>query len=146
MTNRNQLARTSNTPGRTQLINFFQNENKQTLVDLPGYGYAKMPTLVKRKMIVMIEEYFTSREQLVKTFVLVDSRIGPTIDDEMMIDYLNKTGREVMVLITKSDKANQKQLHLTKEKLKDIFGDLMVISSVKGTNISKLKKIIDSHF
>lgn len=146
LTNQNQLARTSNTPGRTQLINFFQDKEKRTLVDLPGYGYAKMPKNVKMKMIIMIEDYFQDRDQLVKTFVLIDSKVGPTTDDILMLESLREMGRDTMVLVTKSDKAKQSEIHATTEKLKDLVGDFMIISSYKGTNINKLKKVINAHF
>lgn len=146
LTNQNQLARTSNTPGRTQLVNFFQDNNNRTLVDLPGYGYAKMPKNIKLKMIMMIEEYFLNREQLVKTFVLIDSKVGPTIDDKLMLQSLREMGRESMIIITKADKTKQSELFKTIESVKDLSGDYLVISSLKGTNISKLKSIINSHF
>ncbi|NQZ65705.1 MAG: YihA family ribosome biogenesis GTP-binding protein [Mycoplasmatales bacterium] len=146
LTNQSQLARTSNTPGRTQLINFFQDINKKTLVDLPGYGYAKMPKNVKMKMIVMIEEYFLRRKELIQTFVLIDSKVGPTIDDKLMIDSLKEINREFIVVLTKSDKVKQSELHKTEKSLKKITNDYIIVSSKKGTNIQKLKKIINSFF
>ncbi len=142
LTNQRQLARTSNTPGRTQLINFFQDSKKRTLVDLPGYGYAKMPKSVKAKMIIMIEEYFLNRKELVKTFVLIDSKIGPTIDDILMIKSLNEINREFIVILTKADKVNQSDLYKTKQRLLELAKNFVIISSLKGTNIQKLKKII----
>lgn len=146
LTNQNQLARTSNTPGRTQLINFFQDNDKKTLVDLPGYGYAKMPKDVKLKMIMMIEDYFSNRNELIKTFVLIDSKVGPTVDDQLMLQSLREMGRDTMVLITKADKSKQSEIYKTIEAVKDLTGDYLVISSLKGTNISKLKKVINAHF
>lgn len=146
LTNQKGLARTSNTPGRTQLINFFQDDKKRTLVDLPGYGYAKMPKNIKAKMIIMIEDYFSHRKELIKTFVLIDSKIGPTIDDKLMISSLREVGREVMVILTKSDKAKQSDMYKTKEKLRDLVGDFIIVSSVKGTNVQKLKKMINTLF
>lgn len=146
LTNQNQLARTSNTPGRTQLVNFFQDDKKRTLVDLPGYGYAKMPKTQKRKMILMIEEYFLHRKQLSKVFVLIDAKVGPTSDDLLMLESLKELGRESMIILTKADKVKQSEMYETKKRLNNITNDYIVISSIKGTNISKLKKIINSHF
>lgn len=145
LTNQQSLAKASKTPGRTQLINFFQ-DGKKTLVDLPGYGYAKMPNAQKKKMIIMIEDYFVERQELVKTFVLVDSKIGPTIDDEMMISSLQSMGKEVMVIITKTDKSKQSELHKTKLAVQKLCSDFIAVSSLKGSNINKLKKIIDTNF
>ena len=94
----------------------------------------------------MIEEYFTYREELIKTFVLIDAKVGPTDDDKLMLDSLREMGREVMVLITKVDKVKQAEIYKTTEKVKDLIGDFLIISSHKGTNINKLKAIISSHF
>ena len=143
ITNQQSLAKTSKTPGRTQLINFFQ-EGDKVLVDLPGYGYAKMSMNRKRKMILMIEEYFTERQELKAVFVLIDSKIGPTEDDKMMISFLNELGRKVIVVLTKADKAKQSEVHKTKMKITKLCDDFIQVSSLKGTNIGKLKKIIDS--
>lgn len=145
ITNNQYLARVSNTPGRTQLLNFFQEENKM-LVDLPGYGYAKMPINKQKEMIIMIEDYFNHRQQLVKVFVLVDAKIGPTPDDEMMLEFLKNLELSTMVIINKADKANQSQIHATKKSLEALCNDFLVVSSHKGTNLAHLRKIIDAQF
>ena len=137
------LARTSNTPGRTQLINFFQDGQK-TLVDLPGYGFAKMPLKIKAKMFVMIEEYFETREELVKTFLLMDSRIGPTKDDIQMVEYVKGMNRNFTIILTKSDKSKQSEISKSLKAAQLLSEDIILVSSRKGTNISKLKKVIDS--
>lgn len=145
ITNNQYLARVSNTPGRTQLLNFFQEDNKM-LVDLPGYGYAKMPTDKQREMITMIEEYFQEREQLIKVFVLIDAKVGPTADDQLMLEYLDSIEMPVTVIITKADKANQSQIHATKKNVGDLCDDFIVTSSHKGTNLAHLRKVIDAQF
>ena len=145
LTSQNQLARTSNTPGRTQLINFFQDTNKKTFVDLPGYGYSKIPKKQKLKMMLMIEEYFQQRIQLIKTFILVDSKIGPTKEDLFMVKFLREINQDFMIIMTKSDKSNQSELYKSKKEVEKITDDYLVISSIKGTNINKLKKIINSY-
>lgn len=89
ITNNSKLARTSKTPGRTQLINFFQNEHNAVLVDLPGYGYAKISQAQKEQMMLMIEEYLLNRSQLKNLFLLIDARHGITKIDEQILTFLN---------------------------------------------------------
>ena len=139
------LARTSNTPGRTQLINFFQDD-KKTLVDLPGYGFAKMPFKIKKRMFKMIEEYFETRVQLVKTFLLMDSKIGPTKDDIQMVEYVKSLDRDFIIILTKSDKSKQSEIAKSVKIASGLSNDVILVSSKKGTNIFKLKKVIDSIF
>jgi len=142
LTNRKSLARTSNTPGRTQLINFFQ-DGKKTIVDLPGYGYAKMSKTKQREMLEMIREYFETREELKKVFVLVDTLVGPTKLDLEIIEYLNQIDRDYIVVLTKCDKANQSQRHKTKVAMDKYENEYFLVSSYKGTNISKLRNYLD---
>jgi len=143
LTNRKSLARTSNTPGRTQLINFFQ-DGKKTIVDLPGYGYAKMSKFKQREMLNMIREYFETRKELKKVFVLIDTLVGPTELDLEIIEYLNQIDRDYIVVLTKSDKANQSQTHKTKVKMDKYENEYFSVSSRKGTNIPRLRKYLES--
>ena len=145
LANQKSLARTSNTPGRTQLINFFQ-EDKKVLVDLPGYGYAKMPLKIKEKMLSMIENYFLTRKELIKVFVLVDSKVGPTIDDVQMIEYLLGINRDVFIVMTKADKAKQSELHKSINKVKELNVEFIQVSSKKGKNINNLRNYINKLF
>ncbi len=143
LTNQKALARTSNTPGRTQLINFFQEDNKM-IVDLPGYGYAKMPPKVKAEMLEMIQNYFETRKELIHTFVLVDSKVGPTKDDLQIIDYLIGIDREFSVVLTKADKGTQSELSKTLKRMVELEIDALLVSSKKGKNINNLRhKIIN---
>src|SRR5215213_7993839 len=89
LANRKQLARVSNTPGRTQLINLFVLPTGATVVDLPGYGYAAVPTREKQTWQAMIERYLLEREPLQALLLLVDGEIGPTKLDLQMIDWVN---------------------------------------------------------
>lgn len=145
LTNQKSLARTSNTPGRTQLINFFQDGNK-TFVDLPGYGYAKMPLPVKEQMLLMIQNYFYTRKELIKVFVLIDAKIGPTKDDKEIIDFLKKINRDIFIVMTKIDKTNQSQLHKATKKIEDTDLEYLQISSKTGKKISNLRNYINSLF
>ncbi len=145
ITNNQYLARVSNTPGRTQLLNFFQ-ENNKILVDLPGYGYAKMPLKKQKEMFAMIEDYLQDRKQLIKVFLLIDAKVGPTEDDQLMLEYLVTIDLPITIVITKADKANQSQVHATKKSVSQFTDDFVITSSHKGTNLAHLRKIIDAQF
>ncbi len=98
------LARTSSTPGRTQCINFFSLEEKWMLVDLPGYGYAKVPDRIRERWGSMIEEFFREYAQLRLAVVIVDARHEPTELDSGMVAYLQELGLPFVVAATKVDK------------------------------------------
>ena len=105
------LARTSSTPGRTRLINMFDINNGQfTLVDLPGYGYAKASKSEKNTWDSLIGGYFENSEKLAHVFVLVDLRIPPTTLDKQMLGYLYHFGLPFSVVATKSDKLSRAQI------------------------------------
>lgn len=104
LVNRKSLARTSGTPGKTRVINFFQVNDDLYLVDLPGYGYAKVAKDEKAKWGSMIEDYLNNREQLKLVILLVDIRHEPTKDDKLMFDWMKATGSQMLVVATKADK------------------------------------------
>lgn len=101
------LARTSNTPGRTQTINFYGVDERLCLVDLPGYGYAKVPQTVKRQWGPMIERYLTGRDNLVGVLQIIDIRHPPTADDEAMAEWLRQSGVPAVAVATKADKISR---------------------------------------
>lgn len=105
--NRRQLARTSKTPGRTQLVNFFHLAAGQRLVDLPGYGYAKVPPATQAHWRALLERYFTSRASLRGLFLAVDVRRSLGELDLQMLAWCRALGRPVHVLLTKADKLNR---------------------------------------
>jgi GTP-binding protein len=105
------LARTSSSPGRTQTINFFLINDRIYFVDLPGYGYAKVPKVVKEKWGVMIEGYLRDREQLKLALMLVDSRMPPMESDVMMKQWLDHHRIPNAVVLTKIDKISRNQLN-----------------------------------
>ena len=105
--NRKRLARTSNTPGRTQLINFFLINGSFHLVDLPGYGFAKVPTRVKAEWGKMVEGYLAKRIQLRGVVQLVDIRHAPTTEDLQMYNWLKHYGIPTAVVATKADKISR---------------------------------------
>ena len=104
LTNQKALARTSKQPGRTQLINYFELDKGQYLVDLPGYGYAKVPDSIKKNWQKTLNEYLTKREQLKGIILLVDSRHPIKEFDKMMIDFATSSQIKLHILLTKSDK------------------------------------------
>ena len=108
ITERTALARVSRTPGRTQLINFFELGNERRLVDLPGYGFAKVPEQVRARWLELMEHYFKVRESLVGLVLIVDSRRGLGPQDTEMLEWMLARGRQAHVLLTKSDKLNRR--------------------------------------
>ena len=107
--NRKSLARVSSAPGKTITINFYEVDKKLFLVDLPGYGFAKRTAEDKKQWSALTDGYFTSNrniDRLALVVQLVDSRIGPTKDDEMMLDYLAAAELPFIVVATKTDKLN----------------------------------------
>lgn len=105
---RHGLARTSKTPGRTKLLNFFEVEPDRRIIDLPGYGYAKAHETERAQWTALIEQ-LPARESLVGLFLIVDIRRGVTDHDDQLIEWARAAGWQVHVLLTKSDKLNQRE-------------------------------------
>ncbi len=122
MINRKALARTSQNPGKTRTINFYNVESKLYFVDLPGYGYAKAPKSEIAKWGKMIEDYLIKRETLKAIIMLVDIRHEPGANDKMMYDWLKHYGHKIIVVATKSDKLKRSQLPKHKKMLSEGLG------------------------
>ena len=105
--NRNNLARTSATPGKTQTLNFYLANNSFYIVDVPGYGYASTNREQQKKLGLMIEEYLAKRKELKRVFMLVDFRIKPTEDDVLMYQYLKYYDIPVTLILSKADKVGK---------------------------------------
>ena len=148
--NRKNLARVSSMPGKTITINFFKVENDVRIVDLPGYGYAKVAKGEKRRWAEMMEGYFQSPRNIKLVVQLVDMRHKPSEDDYVMMRFLQDAGLPFIVAATKSDKLNKTQYNERKNALREElaeFGDNITIlpfSSEKGEGTEELKKIIES--
>lgn len=148
--NRKNLARVSSMPGKTITINFFKVENDVRIVDLPGYGYAKVAKGEKRRWAEMMEGYFQSPRNIKLVVQLVDMRHKPSEDDYIMMRFLQDAGLPFIVAATKSDKLNKTQYNERKNALREElaeFGDNITIlpfSSEKGEGAEELKKIIES--
>jgi GTP-binding protein len=108
ITERAGLARVSRTPGRTQLINFFELAPDKRLVDLPGYGFAKVPEQVRARWLALMEHYFEVRESLAGLILIVDSRRGLGAQDTAMLEWARARARPAHVLLSKSDKLNRR--------------------------------------
>ena len=108
LTARTGLARVSRTPGRTQLINFFELAPERRLVDLPGYGFAKLPERVRLHWLELMQHYFNVRESLVGLMLIVDSRRGLGAQDAAMLEWVLARDRSAHVLLTKADKLNRR--------------------------------------
>jgi len=107
--NRKSYARTSAQPGKTQTINFYNINEELYLVDLPGYGYAKVSQEVKEKWGKLIEKYLNTSKQLKTVFLLIDIRHEPSANDKMMYDWIVHNGYEPVIIATKLDKINRSQ-------------------------------------
>ena len=149
LANQKQLARVSNTPGRTQLINIFGHDGGGTLVDLPGYGYAKVPGRVRKDWQQMIEGYLLERDPLEMVFVLVDGEIGPTPLDVQMLDWLRENGVPHTVVATKTDKVRSSHRQRRKRELADGCrlepGDIVSVSATNGAGLDQLRALVRAH-
>lgn len=152
LTNQKSLARTSKTPGRTQLINLFRVEDKLHLVDLPGYGYAEVPEEMKRKWQRALGEYLQKRNCIKGLVVLMDIRHPLKELDQQMVQWAVDVELPVLILLTKADKlasgARKAQLNMVREAILPFQGDIQVevFSSLKKIGIDKLRIKLDEWF
>ncbi|WP_170603402.1 ribosome biogenesis GTP-binding protein YihA/YsxC [Ruegeria arenilitoris] len=143
------LARASNTPGRTQEINFFTQGPELYLVDLPGYGYANAPLKVVEKWQKLLKQYLSGRQTLRRAFVLIDARHGvKSVDDEIM-KLLDASAVTFQCVLTKADKVKVKDREKVLEQVRGAlakhpaaFPELVMTSSEKGDGIPTLRSII----
>lgn len=135
--NRRSLARTSSTPGKTQTINYYNINEELYFVDLPGYGYAKVPDRVKEKWAGMIENYLDTSEQLRTVFLLIDIRHKPSENDKLMYDWVVYHGYNPVIIATKLDKIKRSQIQ---KHIKMINEGLELIPGTKVFPFSSLSK------
>ncbi len=122
MINRKNLARTSNTPGKTRQINFYNIDNIFYFVDLPGYGFSKMSKQEKVTSGKYIEEYLEKRQNIALIVHLLDIRHEPTEDDKLMYDYILRTNLPFMIITNKADKIAITKVDAQVQKIKEILG------------------------
>jgi GTP-binding protein len=136
LVSRKKLVLTSSTPGKTRLINFFRVNDAFTLVDLPGYGYARVSEIERRKWQPMIEQYLSGRENLRAVVVLLDIRRTPGEEDAQLLGWLDRLGIPSVLAVTKADKlsktAQARQLHVIAERLQVSFGEWVLFSAKSG--------------
>ena len=138
------LARTSSTPGRTQLINFFSINDSFNFVDFPGYGYARVPRDVKKLWGPMIEKYLATRANLVLSILITDSRHEPTELDLLMKGWLEARGKPFIIVATKADKLSSNKLRASLSRASAVLGgnELVPYSAVTGSGAPRIWKEI----
>jgi GTP-binding protein len=138
------LARTSSTPGRTQLINFFLINDAFYFVDLPGYGYARVPRDVKKLWGPMVEKYLATRSGLVLSIVITDSRHEPTELDLSMKEWLEARAKPFIIVATKVDKLSSNQLRASLSRASAVLGidEIVAYSAVTRTGAARIWKEI----
>ncbi|MDA3866117.1 MAG: ribosome biogenesis GTP-binding protein YihA/YsxC [Salinivirgaceae bacterium] len=138
LTNQKRLAKISGKPGKTLLINHFLMNDNWYLVDLPGYGFARIPKAMQRKLQQMIEAYILKRENLTQLFILIDGRHEPMKVDIDFINWVGGQGVPFALIFTKSDKSKRRELNkilqLYEERLKESWDELPKIFVTSATN------------
>ena len=152
LVNRKNIARTSSIPGKTQTLNFYLINEDFYLVDVPGYGFAKVSKSLKNKFGMIIEDYLKMRENLKLVFMLVDFRHKPTEDDILMYNYLKYYNIPVTIIATKSDKVSRNSYEKNKKIIIDTLNmidsdDIILFSAInkigKKEVYNKIEDIID---
>jgi GTP-binding protein len=149
LTGRKTLARASNTPGRTQEINYFALGDERYMVDLPGYGYAEAPVAIVAKWQALLKSYLAGRQTLRRAFVLIDMRHGVKAVDAEILALLDRSAVTFQVVLTKADKINRVEREATLAQVRGAlakhpaaYPELVVTSSEKGEGIETLRAII----
>ena len=149
ITKTKKLAKTSKIPGRTQSINVFEVNNKINIIDLPGYGFAKVSKVMRENLIVLIENYIEHRKELDHVFLLIDSKVGIKNSDIDMLDFLNNCSRNFSVILTKIDKISFNQADFQKNSIlslmknyKKTFKDIYLSETKKNNGINEIQKTI----
>ncbi len=144
------LARVSSTPGRTRSLNFFRIDNRFYLVDLPGYGYAKVSKSMRAQWDKLIEEYLTSADRLIGLVLLLDCRREPTEQDWVIIEWLSRRQLPVVIAVTKVDKLSKDKLGRKIRQLEQDLGVAAIpFSTVTGTGrkmlLTSIRDLVDEH-
>lgn len=139
------LAKISQNPGRTRIINYFQSDNEKIIVDLPGYGYAKLSKKEQNKISEMINFYFLNSKNKKIVLLLIDIKVGFTQLDWEMINYLNSQNLQLLIVGTKLDKAKQSDVYKVKNEFssKIVNSTLFLTSTLKNRGIKELKDYLD---
>ena len=147
ITQRKGLARTSKTPGATRLINFFELEEGRRLVDLPGYGYAKVSGAMRAHWGTLLEAYFAKRDTLQGTIIVMDVRHPLTEHDQEMLELASSRGRPVHILLTKADKlgrgAGGNALQAVRRKLPRSGVSVQLFSALSGDGVTEARGMLE---
>ncbi|PVX52247.1 GTP-binding protein [Balneicella halophila] len=147
LTERKSLAKTSSTPGKTQLINHFIINDEWYLVDLPGYGYAKMPEKPRKKLKAIIENYILGRENLTNIFVLIDSRHSPQQIDLEFMEWLGESQIPFSIIFTKTDKLSKgallKNIETYRQEMLKVWEDMPPYFTSSSTKREGRDEILD---
>ena len=133
ITNRNSLAKTSKTPGRTQLINFFKVDENKRFVDLPGYGFAKASKEKQKSWNRLVTDYIKYRESLKGVVLIIDIRRGFGEMDLMFLDFYLPLNKRLHILLTKADKLSKQKQSLILNEAREIYGSIATIQIFSGT-------------
>lgn len=149
ITKTKKLAKTSKTPGRTQSINIFEINNKINLVDLPGYGFAKVSKIKRENLMLLIEDYIKKRNNLSHIYLLIDSKVGLKNSDIDMIDYINYCKKIFSIILTKIDKVSKNDINLRNKSIislmknyKKTFKNIYFSETKKNNGIIDIQKSI----
>ena len=154
LTNHVRLAYVSKTPGRTQHINFFELENGNFMVDLPGYGYAQVPEAIRAHWVKLLGDYLQQRRQLIGLILIMDSRHPLKALDIQMLDFFHITGRPVHILLSKADKLSKNDQIKTLAAVKKSFKpyterqkiSVQLFSSLKKQGMDEVNQVVGSWF
>ena len=137
------VAFVSATPGRTQSINFFRVDRQFLFVDLPGYGYAKVPKAISAAWRALVESYLVSRSALTRAFILVDARRGWMEKDLLLKQWLEHYDRPFAVVATKADKLNQRERNVSQKAFREHYsGEILWFSAVTGQGVKEIWQTI----
>jgi GTP-binding protein len=156
LTGRRNLAHTSGTPGKTRLMNLFDVDQTFTIVDLPGYGYARLSKVERERMLTMVRQYLLHREALFLVFLLLDTRISPQLADLSMLDWMGENGIPTALIYTKVEKLKpmerEKNLENYRRMISRTWENLpaeFMTSSVSGEGrdavLQYIRQCLDSH-
>lgn len=138
------VARTSNTPGRTKTLNMFNVHDKITVMDLPGYGYARVSRVDTERWLMRFQEYITTRRQIKRLFILIDSRIGPRDTDMELMNFCDLNGIPYQIVYTKKDKRirDADQVVIDHMQHPAMIADILETSAEKKRGIESIRAII----
>lgn len=149
LVNRKSIARVGNTPGKTRVINFYNINDELMLVDLPGYGYAKVSKEEKKSWGRLAETYLTTRKDLKMILLLVDIRHDPTDDDILMLNFIKQSGRDAAVVATKADKLSRVEYKKQIDRIRTVLAldentEVIPFSSLKRMGVEEVWSAIEA--